>query len=627
MAILNESTEEIGFQVTEASSRDLGKAYVRIEPAAMMSLQVRVGDVVEVRGKGRAVGKAMPCAKELRGQSRVQIDGILRSGAQCSLGDIVQISKVDAKEGVSVVLRPRNIRPIERDLDYIAKLIDGLPVQKGGCIRATLFGNESIDFDVLSVDPEGVVVISPMTKLTIAACEAEGQHKALSYEEIGGAKNQLQRIRELIELPLRYPELFERLGIEPPRGVLLYGPPGCGKTLIARAIAQESEANFFVVSGPEIIHKHYGESEAHLRRIFEEAAKKGPSIIFLDEIDAIAPRRENAAGDVERRVVAQLLTLMDGLKRRENVVVIAATNLPNSIDPALRRPGRFDREIEITVPDRSERQHILEIHSRGMPLHGDVDLAQLASITHGYVGADLAALCREAAMACLREVFQDQGWNPSKVPYSRLAALQVSMYHFQEAFQSIEPSAIREVFVEVPVVRWEDIGGHDDVKQVIREEITWPILYADLFNELKLKPSRGLLLAGPPGVGKTMIAKAAATECQVNFISIKGPELVSKYVGDSEKAIRDIFSKARQAAPCLMFFDEIDSLFPTRGSSDHDSGVSSRILGQFLAEMDGIEELTEYLSWLQRIDLRSLIQPSADSVGSRKPLTSNCPMP
>ena len=374
--------------------------------------------------------------------------------------------------------------------------------------------------------------------------------------------------------------------------MLLYGPPGCGKTLIARAIAHETDAKFFVISGPEIIHKHYGESEAHLRKIFQEASKQAPSIIFLDEIDSIAPKRENAAGDVERRVVAQLLTLMDGLKQRDNVIVIAATNLPNSIDPALRRPGRFDREIEITIPDRSERLHILEIHSRGMPLAEDVDLSHLANITHGYVGADLESLCREAAMACLRKLLDRIDFTQARVPYSQLAALRVSMNDFQQAFQSVEPSAIREVFVEVPNVTWDDIGGLEHIKEQIREAITWPIKYEALFDRARVRPARGILLAGPPGVGKTLMAKAAAHESGVNFISIKGPELLSKFVGESEKALRNIFSKARQAAPCLMFFDEIDGLCSTRNASASDSGVSGRVLSQFLAEMDGIEELT-----------------------------------
>ena len=586
-----DSPSTIHLRVAEAASRDVGRGIVRIDPADIAALGARNGDLVLIKGKKTTIGKLLPAQRDERGQTRVQLDGLLRESAGCTLNDTVQLQRTDANEAQHVTLRPRKIRPIERDMDYIASLIDGLPVLENTCLRATLFGNESIDFDVLKIQPPGPAIIGPGTQLVFEQCASEGTHRTPSYEDVGGAKAQMQRIREMIELPLRFPEVFERLGISAPRGVLLYGPPGCGKTLIARAIAHETDAKFFVISGPEIIHKHYGESEAHLRKIFQEASKQAPSIIFLDEIDSIAPKRENAAGDVERRVVAQLLTLMDGLKQRENVIVIAATNLPNSIDPALRRPGRFDREIEINIPDRGERLHILEIHSRGMPLADDIDLAHLANITHGYVGADLEALCREAAMACLRKLLDRIDFAQQRVPYSQLAALRVTMNDFLQAFQSVEPSAIREVFVEVPAITWDDIGGLEDIKQQIREAISWPIKYESLFAKANVRPARGILLAGPPGVGKTLIAKAAANESGVNFISIKGPELLSKFVGDSEKALRDIFSKARQAAPCLMFFDEIDGLCSTRNAAQSDSGVSSRVLSQFLAEIDGIEEL------------------------------------
>lgn len=582
----------IQLRVIEAASRDVGRGLVRMDPADMARLNARTGDVILVKGKKSTVGKLMPAQRAERGQACVYLDGLLRESAGCGLNERVDLERVEAPAAEQVTLRPRNVRPIERDLDYIASLIDGIPVLTGGSLRATLFGNESIDFDVLSTNPSCPVIIGPTTSLKVEQCSTESPSRAPSYEDVGGAKLQMQRIREMIELPLRFPEVFERLGVTAPRGVLLYGPPGCGKTLIARAIAHETDAKFFVISGPEIIHKHYGESEAHLRKIFQEASKQSPSIIFLDEIDSIAPKRENAAGDVERRVVAQLLTLMDGLKQRDNVIVIAATNLPNSIDPALRRPGRFDREIEITIPDRSERYHILEIHSRGMPLAADVDLSHLANITHGYVGADLESLCREAAMACLRQLLDRIDFTQSRVPYSQLAALRVTMNDFQQAYQTVEPSAIREVFVEIPNVTWQDIGGLEHVKQQIREAISWPIKYEALFERAQVRPARGILLAGPPGVGKTLMAKAAAHESGVNFISIKGPELLSKFVGDSEKALRNIFSKARQAAPCLMFFDEIDGLCSTRNASASDSGVAGRVLSQFLAEMDGIEELT-----------------------------------
>jgi transitional endoplasmic reticulum ATPase len=401
----------------------------------------------------------------------------------------------------------------------------------------------------------------------------------------------LQRIREMIELPLRYPEVFEQLGIDAPKGVLLHGPPGCGKTLIARAIAHETEANFYSISGPEIIHKFYGESEAHLRKIFEEAARKGPSIIFLDEIDAIAPRRENTVGEVEKRVVAQLLALMDGLQKRQQLIVIAATNLPNLLDPALRRPGRFDREIAIPIPDRIGREEILAVHSRGMPLAADVGMRHMAEITHGFVGADLEALCREAAMICLRRIMPDIDFALARIPYEQLAKLEVGKEDFLDALREVEPSATREVFVEVPDVRWEDVGGLDQVKQRLIEAVEWPLQYAELFTQAGIRSPKGILLTGPPGCGKTLLAKAIANESQVNFISVKGPALLSKYVGESERGVRDMFRKAKQAAPCIIFFDEVDALIPARGAGGSDSHVADRVLSQFLSELDGVEEL------------------------------------
>ena len=419
--------------------------------------------------------------------------------------------------------------------------------------------------------------------------------KTLSYENIGGLKRELHRIREIIELPLRYPEVFERLGIDAPKGVLLHGPPGCGKTLIARAVAHETEARFFSVNGPEIIHKFYGESEAHLRKIFEEASRQTPSIIFIDEIDAIAPRREQVVGDVEKRVVAQLLALMDGLARRQNVIVIAATNLPNVLDPALRRPGRFDREIAIPIPDRDGRQEILEIHSQGMPLAADVNIAHLASITHGFVGADLEALCREAAVSCLRRFLPEIDFASGQIPYESLRKLEVQADDFRTALCEVEPSAIREVFVEIPDVQWSDVGGLDQIKRQLEEAVEWPLKYPELFIEAKVRPPKGILLSGPPGCGKTLLAKALATATQVNFISVKGPALLSKFVGESERGVREIFHKARQAAPCIIFFDEIDALVPSRGGGSSDSHVTERVIGQFLAEMDGIEELKSVL--------------------------------
>jgi len=585
----------IKLKVTEALGKDMGRAYARMGPEDLEKLGVSIGDVVEVSGKRNTVGKAMPAYKELRGQSRIQLDGLSRQNARAGLDENVVVKKISCRPAERVVLTPTNVTPTERDLQYIGSLLDGLPVVQGDSIRATLFGSRSADFKVESVVPKEPVLIVPTTSLVIGSSEEDQKSRTLSYEDIGGLKKQLHRIREMIELPLRYPEVFERLGIDAPKGVLLHGPPGCGKTLIARAIANETEANFFSVSGPEIIHKFYGESEAHLRKIFAEATQKGPSIVFLDEIDAIAPRREKVVGDVEKRVVAQLLALMDGLNKRQNVIVIAATNIPNALDPALRRPGRFDREIAIPIPDRYGRLDILEIHSRGMPLAADVDMGHLAEITHGFVGADLEALCREAAMICLRRIMPDIDFAIAGIPYEQLAKLEVHMNDFLTALKEVEPSAIREVFVEVPDVRWEDVGGHQDLKTRLTEAVEWPLQYPHLFEQAGTKPPRGILLGGPPGCGKTLLAKAIANESNANFISVKGPALLSKYVGESEESVRDVFRKARQASPCIIFFDEIDALVPVRSGGSADSHVAERVLSQFLAEFDGIEELVGVL--------------------------------
>ena len=579
-------------KVTEAIGKDVGRALARIGPEDLDRLQTAIGDCVEVAGKRATVCKVMPAYKELRGQSRVQLDGLTRENAGAALDEFVQVRKTTARPAQRIDLTPLTTAPDSRDLHYIGSLLDGLPVQAGDRIRAALFGSRSADFKVENTTPRGPVLICPTTELVIGKTEVrERARLAVPYEDIGGLKPQMHRIREMIELPLRYPEVFERLGIDAPKGVLLHGPPGCGKTLIARAIAHETEAQFFSVSGPEIIHKFYGESEAHLRKVFEEAMRQGPSIIFLDEIDAIAPRREQVVGEVEKRVVAQLLALMDGLNKRQNVIVIGATNIPNVLDPALRRPGRFDREIAIPIPDRRGRQDILEIHSRGMPLKPDVDMSRLAEITHGFVGADLEALCREAAMLCLRDILEDLDFSLAKIPYERLAKLEVRMDHFLTALREVEPSAIREVFVEVPNVRWSDVGGLAGLKQRLVEAVEWPLRYAALFEQAGVRPPKGILLCGPPGCGKTLLAKAIASESQVNFIAVKGPALLSKYVGESERQVRDVFRMAKQAAPCIIFLDELDALMPARGGAVSDTPVTDRVLSQFLAEMDGIEEL------------------------------------
>ena len=578
-------------RVGEGLAKDMGRAFARMDPDDLQRLGVSIGEIVEVTGKRATVCKAMPAYKEHRGHARIQIDGLSRENAGAALNEVVRVQKVPSRPATRVVLTPTTIQPTDRDLKYIGSLLDGLPVLVNSRVRATLFGSRWANFTVESTVPKGPVVINPTTELVVGKATGEETRRSLSYEDVGGLRRELHRIREMIELPLRYPEVFDRLGIDAPKGVLLHGPPGCGKTLIARAIAHETEATFLSVNGPEIIHKFYGESEAHLRKIFEEAARKAPSIVFLDEIDAIAPRREQVVGEVEKRVVAQLLALMDGLTKREHIIVIAATNIPNAIDPALRRPGRFDREIAIPIPDRSGRMEILEIYSRGMPLRADVDLPHLAEITHGYVGADLEALCREAAMLCLRRILKDLDFSLAQIPYDQLASLEVRMDDFVDALREVEPSAIREVFVEVPNVTWKDVGGLAEVKARLIEAVEWPLKYANLFERVAVKAPKGILLTGPPGCGKTLLAKAIANESRVNFISVKGPALLSKYVGESERAVREVFKKARQAAPCIVFFDEIDALIPSRTGEGSDSHVAERVLAQFLTELDGIEEL------------------------------------
>ncbi|MBK1706840.1 CDC48 family AAA ATPase [Halochromatium glycolicum] len=585
--------DPLKLRVAEALAKDVGRGYARLDPADIGRLGLELGEVVCIKGSASSVAKVMPAYPDMRGQHLIQLDGITRKNAGVAMDEQALVEAVPWQAARRVVLIPTTVTPGKRDLDYIGSLLDGLPVVKGDLVRASLFGSRSADFSVADCDPRGAVVINPTTSLVIGkrSEDAATPTTTLTYEDVGGLRNQVHRIREMIELPLRHPQIFERLGIDAPKGVLLHGPPGCGKTLIARIIAQESDANFFSVSGPEVVHKFYGESEAHLRKIFEEAARKGPSIIFMDEIDAIAPRRDKVVGDVEKRIVAQLLALMDGLTRRQNLIVIAATNLPNAIDPALRRPGRFDRELGIPIPDRDGRLEILEIHSRGMPLDDDVALPQLAEITHGFVGADLEALCREAAMSTLRRVLPDIGLSLDEMPIDRLAGATVGMDDFITALREVEPSAIRELFVEVPDVGWKDVGGLDAIRQRLVEAVQWPLSYPALFEQAGVRPPKGLLLAGPPGVGKTMIAKAIANESGVNVIAVKGPELMSRFVGESEAGVRELFQKARQAAPCIIFLDEVDAVVPARGAGATDSHVAERVLSQFLAELDGLEEL------------------------------------
>ena len=583
-------------KVAEALPKDVGRGIARMDPEDMDRLGADVGDIVELKAKRSTVAKVMPTFQSERGKGLIQIDGLVRGNCQAGLDEKVQVSKVTARLAGRIVLSPAEELPsmaAERHTKYLGRLLEGLPVVAGDTVRATLFGARSHDFSVLSTTPAGPVLVHATTLIQVKEDKTrEPKSQRVSYEDVGGLGREVQRIREIVELPLKYPQVFQRLGIDAPKGVLLYGPPGTGKTLIARAVASETDAYFVHISGPEIMAKYYGESEGKLRAIFEEAAAHAPAIIFLDELDAIAPKREEMGAEkqVERRVVAQLLALMDGLSKRGEVVVIGATNIANTLDPALRRPGRFDREIEIGIPDANGRLGIIHIHSRGMPLAEDVDLQRLAQITHGFVGADLEALCREAAMACLRTILPNIDFALEEIPYEQLLNLEIHMNHFLEALKEIEPSAIREVFVEIPDVSWEDVGGLEEIKQELIETVQWPLQHAELFKIAATRPAKGILLSGPPGTGKTLLAKALAKESQVNFIAVKGPELLSQWVGASEKGIREVFRKAKQAAPCILFFDEIDSLVPARGHSG-DSGVTQRVVSQLLTELDGIEEL------------------------------------
>ncbi|MCY2930670.1 MAG: AAA family ATPase, partial [Planctomycetota bacterium] len=579
-------TDKVVLKVAEAGPKDVGRGIARMDPETMARLGCQVGDIVQVQGKRATVAKVMPTFQGDRGKGIVQIDGLVRGNAQAGLDEKVTVSPVSARPAERIVLSPgESLAPMtaKGDTKYLGRLLEGLPLVPGDTVRAILFGARSHDFTVQTASPTGALLVHAATVITVKEEKTgEGRGQRISYEDVGGLSREIRRIREMVELPLKYPQVFQRLGIDAPKGVLLYGPPGTGKTLIARAVANETDAYFVHISGPEIMAKFYGESEGKLRAIFEDASAHAPAIIFLDELDAIAPKREDMGAEkqVERRVVAQLLALMDGLHNRGQVLVIGATNIPNTLDPALRRPGRFDREIEIGIPDARSRLEIIHVHSRGMPLASDVDLAHLAQITHGFVGADLEALCREAAMACLRTIFPNIDFAMEDIPYEQLLHLEIRMDHFLEGLKEIDPSAIREVFVEVPDVGWDDVGGLEEIKRELIETVQWPLEHAKLFEVAATRPAKGILLTGPPGTGKTLLAKALARESQVNFISVKGPELLTQWVGASEKGVREVFRKARQASPCILFFDEIDSLVPSRGSSG-DGGVTQRVVSQF----------------------------------------------
>jgi len=597
-----DKTVSLSLKVQEALTKDVGRVIARIDPEDMKRIDAQVGEIIQISGKRKTVAKVMPAYMEDRGKKIIQIDGITRENAKVSLDEKVSIQKISPKPASKIVLSPLSfVGPLGKDKDtrYIGRLLEGIPLIEGDRVRATLFGTCSQDFMVLETQPpKEVVLIQPTTSIRIKLEEAiEEKGLKIAYEDIGGLHKEIQRVREMIELPLKYPQIFQRLGIEAPKGVLLHGPPGCGKTLIARAVVNETDAYFVHLSGPEVMGKFYGESEARLRAVFEEGSSNAPSIVFIDEIDAIAPKREEMGGErqVERRVVAQLLALMDGLESRGQVIVIGATNIPNTLDPALRRPGRFDREITIGIPDKKGRLEILNIHTRGMPLAKDVDLKKLAEITHGFVGADLEALCRESAMSALRKIFPKIDFQLDEIPYELILELEVSMENFFEALKEVEPSAIREVFVEIPEVKWEEVGGLDGIKQKLKESVEWPLKYPQLFEKAKTNPPKGIMIYGSPGTGKTLLAKALAHESGINFIPIKGPALMSKYIGESERGVREAFKKAKQASPCILFFDEIDALAPVRGGGVSDAHVSERVLSQFLTELDGIEDLKDVL--------------------------------
>ena len=609
---------EITLKVAESlSQREIGQGIARLDPQTMRELGINERDLIEITGDKTTAAIALPSQTDI-GLGVIRIDGLIRKNSGASIGGEVTIKKAQVIEAKKVVLAPteHNIH-VQGD---VRSLFQGKAMVQGDIIgsqiktRPTSMGmgfdsifNDLMDFSpmkeikfaVVSTKPAGIVVVGPNTEVElhespvdVSKIEGVTNLVDVSYEDIGGLKDEVKKVREMIEIPLKRPELFDKLGIAPPKGVLMHGPPGTGKTLLAKAVASESDAHFIAINGPEIMSKYVGGSEENLREYFEEAEENAPSIIFIDELDAIAPKREDTQGETERRTVAQLLTLMDGLKSRGQVVVIGATNRPDSLDQALRRPGRFDREIEIGVPDSEERQEVLEIHTRNMPLSEDVDLHKIASTTHGFVGADLESLCKEAAMRVVRRIIPEIK-NDEEIPEEVLKKIVVTNDDFKSALKEIQPSALREVLVQVPDVSWDDVGGLDDVKQELKEAVEWPLKHPEKFEKFGVRPPKGTLLYGVPGTGKTLLAKAVASESEANFISIKGPELLSKWVGESEKGVREVFRKAKQTAPTVIFFDEIDSIASSRSANDADSGVTKRVVNQLLTEMDGMEELED----------------------------------
>ncbi len=591
--------EDMTLKAAEALQSDVGQGRARIDTATRVALNLEPGDIIEIKGNKSTAAKVFRLSQDDEGIKIARIDGLVRKNAGVSIGDKIIVKKAEMQTAGSVTIAPlisetHRVRFGQGIENFVKRALMNRPLTKGDTIIVpgiALMGG-SLPFVVANTKPKGIIEITEETDMIVkdeALKEGEIAVSAVSYEDVGGLKDQLQRVRETIELPLKHPELFDRLGIDPPKGVLLYGPPGTGKTLIAKAVANEAGANFYSIQGPEIMSKYYGESEERLRQKFEEAEKNAPSVVFIDELDSVAPKREEVTGEVERRVVAQLLTLMDGLKARGNLIVIGATNREDAIDPALRRPGRFDREIEIGVPDRNGRKEVLQIHTRGMPLGEDFDLDHMSSITHGFVGADLAALAREAAMKCLRRYLPEIDLD-KPIPADVLERMTVTGEDFKNAFKEIEPSSLREVLIEIPRVTWDEVGGLEEVKRSLKEVVELPLKNPEAFKRMGIKVPRGILLYGPPGTGKTLLAKAVANESEANYISIKGPEILSKWVGESEKAIRMIFKRAKQASPSIIFLDEIDAIAPRRGIGS-DSHVTERMVNQLLTSMDGLESM------------------------------------
>jgi transitional endoplasmic reticulum ATPase len=597
--------------VKPLKQKDAGRGLAAVERGAMDELDLENGDYILIDGgEGRAIARVWPGYPDDHGQGVIRIDGQLRGEAQVGIDDRVTVEKADVKPAQSVtVALPQNLRIRGNIGPYVQDKLSGQAITQGQTIPFSLgFGpfsggsGQRIPLKVADTTPDGTVIVAETTEIEVSEQPAEeitsestddGTTPSVTYEDIGGLDRELEQVREMIELPMRHPELFQQLGIDPPKGVLLHGPPGTGKTLIAKAVANEIDAHFETISGPEIMSKYYGESEEQLREMFDNAEENEPAIVFIDELDSIAPKRDETSGDVERRVVAQLLSLMDGLEERGQVTVIAATNRVDSIDPALRRGGRFDREIEIGVPDKEGREEILQVHTRGMPLAEDIDLDEYAENTHGFVGSDIESLAKESAMNALRRIRPELDLDEEEIDAEVLESMQVTREDVKSALKGIEPSALREVFVEVPDVTWESVGGLGDTKERLRETVQWPLDYPDVFDEMDMNAAKGVMLYGPPGTGKTLLAKAVANEAESNFISIKGPELLNKFVGESEKGVREVFSKARENAPTVIFFDEIDAIAGERGQHTGDSGVGERVVSQLLTELDGLEDLED----------------------------------